>query len=160
MDKAPKVFLGILGFLVIAVGIRFGFTLANRPSDQQQIETAMKEAIQASREGRPGGVVDLLSRNLTVNDQQVNVERRMIADYVRSNRPEVEVLEPQAQITGTEGRIVSPVTLSLGPLSKTMKEVTLIFKKEPASEFGFIPTDKWRLVEVRVPDASLQDFMS
>jgi hypothetical protein len=153
-------FFGVVFALVLLLVLRVGISLSNRPSDQVLIERALDEAIQASKEGRPGGVLDLLSANLKVNDQLIGASNREIANFVRDQKPDVKVLEPSARIIGEEGRIVSLVDLDLGILGvRRLKEVTMIFRREEATELVFIPTTKWRLVEVRVPDSTISDFM-
>jgi hypothetical protein len=160
MGKTAKTIVAIVATVVVLLAIRIGLSMANRPDDQKLIQAALAEAVEASKEGRPGGVIDLLSKNLKVNEQEVGTNMRQVADFVRKQKPDVEVLEPRAQITGEEGRIVSPVELDLGLLGKrTLKEVTLIFRKEDATEYLILPVTKWRLVEVRVPDATIQDFV-
>jgi hypothetical protein len=160
MGKTAKTIVAIVVTVVVLMAIRIGISMANRPDDQKLIQAALADAVEASKEGRPGGVIDLLSKNLKVNEQEVGTNMRQVADFVRKQKPDVEVLEPRAQITGEEGRIVSPVELDLGLLGKrTLKEVTMIFRKEDATEYLIIPVTKWRLVEVRVPDATIQDFV-
>ena len=161
MGKSAKTIGIIVAVVLVLFVIRVGLSMAKRPDDRQLIQNALKEAIQASKDGKPGGVMELLSRNLKVNDQNVGGNTRDIADFVRRQRPGIEVLEPEAQITGAEGRIVSPVTLDLGLLGqRTIKEVTMKFRKEDATEYLVIPVTKWRLVEVEVPETSIADLVT
>ncbi len=160
MNKTAKTILAIVGVVVVLVAVRIGISMANRPDDQRLIQDALAEAVEASKEGRPGGVLELISANLKFNDQSVGIDNRQIANFVKSQKPDVEVTNPRAQITGEEGRIVSPVELDLGLLGKrTLKEVTMIFRKEDGTQYGILPVTKWRLIEVRVPDATIADFM-
>jgi hypothetical protein len=159
MGKTAKTFGIIAAVILVLFVARIGLSMANRPDDQKLIENALAEAVEASKEGKPGGVIDLLSNNLKVNDQDVGGNNRQVADFVRQWKPNARVLEPKAQITGDEGRIVSPVELEMLNMKRTLNEVTLIFRKEDATEYLFIPVAKWRLTEVRVPDTSLAEFM-
>lgn len=160
MGKTAKT-IGIIAAVVVVLFVaRVGLSMANRPDDQKLIQDALAEAVKASKEGKPGGVMDLLSNNLKVNDQAVGANGRDIANFVRNQKPNVTVLEPKAQITGEEGRIVSPVELEMFPFGKrTLNEVTMIFRKEDATSYLVIPVTKWRLVEVRVPDTSIAEFV-
>ncbi|MGV3618657.1 MAG: hypothetical protein ACO1SV_25320 [Fimbriimonas sp.] len=160
MGKTAKTIGIIVGVVLVLLVVRIGISMANRPDDQKLIERALAEAVEASKEGRPGGVMDLLSRNLKINNQEVGANGRDIAQFVRDQKPDVDVLEPKAQIIGEEGRIVSPVDVDFGLFGKrNLKEVTLIFKKEEGTEYLVIPVTKWRLVQVDVPEASISDFM-
>lgn len=160
MGKTAKTIGIIAGVILVLFVARIGLSMASRPDDQKLIQNALAEAVKASKEGKPGGVMDLLSKNLKVNDQEVGANGRQIADFVRQQKPNITVLEPQAQITGEEGRIVSPVELELFPFGKrTLNEVTMIFRKEDATEYLVLPVTKWRLTEVRVPDTSVAEFV-
>jgi len=159
MGKSAKGIVTVLAIVLVLIGVRIAVGLANRPDDQKLIQTALQEAIEASKEGRPGGVVDLLSSNLKVNNMDVQGNRGQIVRFIRDNKPNVDVKNKRAIITGDEARIVSPVELSLPIIGgRTLKEVTMIFRKEDAMEYLVFPTRKWRLTEVRVPEGTLADL--
>jgi hypothetical protein len=42
----------------------------------------------------------------------------------------------------------------------TIKDVTLIFAKESATDWLIIPTTKWRLKEVKLPDDAMSQLSS
>lgn len=160
MSNSVKAVLGLVLVLVILIGGRIALTVTQRPSDEQLIRDALQRAIEASKKGEPGGVLDLLSRDLTVNNSEARGNLRSIADFVQKQKPNVKVENPQPKIIGEEGRIVSPVELELGLFgSRTIKNVTMIFKREDATDYLVIPTTKWRLVEVRVPEQSISDLL-
>src|SRR3712207_3308413 len=100
MNKS-KLALAIFGVLVLLIGGRIIYGLLTRPDDQTLIAQALDESIEASKEGRPGGVLDLLSEELKLNEQQVGTKRQ-IADYIRRFRPEVTVENKKALVTGDE----------------------------------------------------------
>jgi hypothetical protein len=160
MNKTGKTLIGIVVAIAILFGVRVALSLTGRKDDATLIQQSLQEAVKASREGRPGGVVDLLSNSLTVNQTEVGNARGQINDFIRKQKPSVTVLEPSPQITGDEARIVSPVELDLGILGKrNLSEVTLIFRKEESTEFLLIPTRKWRLTEVRAPETAISELM-
>jgi hypothetical protein len=162
MGKGAKVALGLAFAALVLLGLRIGITAMRPPNDQVLIELALAESIQASKEGRPGGVMDKLSSQLRFNEVDASGNRRQIADYIKNNKPDVTVLNKTAVVTGDEARIVSPVEVSinfLGERKFQLNEVTMVFRREPDRAYLIIPTSKWKLAEVRVPDASLADFM-
>jgi hypothetical protein len=162
MTTSGKVLMIVSGVLILGLGGRAAIGLMSRPNDQQLIEVALDESIQASKEGRPGGVMDKLSTNLKFNDMDTSSNRRQIADYIKNSRPDVDVLDKTAVITGEEARIVSPVKLTinlLGERTMDLDEVTMIFRKEEDRAYVLFPTRKWKLSEVRVPEQNVADFL-
>lgn len=160
MGKSKRPLLWIVLLLVLVVVVRVGTGLANRPNDNQLIQAALADAIKASKEGRPGGVVELFSRNLKVNNVDVDANRGQIVDFIRNQKPDVTVTNATPQISGDEARIVSPVQLDMGLLGKrSMDNVTMIFHREDSTEFLIVPTKTWRLVEVRAPESAVSDLM-
>jgi len=157
MSKSAKALLLVGLAIVVLVAIRVGIGIVRPPNDAKLISDALADAIKAGREGRPGGVVELFSNSLSVNGTNVSENQRTLTDFIRKQRPDMIVQNPTPKITGSEARIISPVELDLGLLGKKeVNEVTLIFKKEDATEFLIVPTSKWRLTEVRVPDSTIQ----
>jgi len=161
MGKSGKTFVWIGLALLAVIVVRIGIGMANRPNDTQLIHEALNEAIKASKEGRPGGVVELFSRNLKVNDIDVSPNQGQIANFIRTQKPDVTVTKTTPSISGDEARIVSPVELDMGMFGKrNIDNVTLIFKREDATDFLIIPSSKWRLIEVRAPESAISDLMS
>lgn len=163
MGKTKRALLILGTLLVLLVGGRAIVIKMHPQSDTEAIRQALADSIQASREGRPGGVMDKLSDNISYNGQNEGGYQRDIARYIKTSKPDVEVENMDPVVTGDEATIVSPVQLTLSLLgqsvTKQIKEVTLVFRKEPEREFLIIPTVKWKLAEVRVPDSSVQDLV-
>lgn len=161
--KLNQVLVVVAVIVVVLIGFRVLMAGGPGVSDQQQIEQALAESIQASKEGRPGGVMDKLSTRLKFNSEDTGGNRNQIAEYIKTNRPDVKVLHKEAVVTGDEARIVSPVTISVNilgqELSKDLKEVTLVFRKEDDHVYLIFPTKKWKLAEVEVPDSTVYDFL-
>jgi hypothetical protein len=153
--------LVIVGIVIVLLCAKVAINIANKPDDPKLIQLALTEAIQASREGKPGGVMDLLSQNLKLNGTDVAANANQIRDFIRKQHPDITVDDPSPQITGNEARIVSPVQLDFGLIGKrSVPDVTMIFRKEDATEYLIIPTRKWRLTEVMAPDYAVAEFVS
>jgi hypothetical protein len=161
MRAKPIVWIAVA--LVALLAVRMLVGRMNAPDDQQQIQQALADSIKASKEGRPGGVMDKLSSNLKLNDMETSANRGQIAQYIRDNKPDVRVLQTRAVITGDQAQIVSPVELEVNILGQRLRKeidnVTLIFKKEDDREYLVFPTRKWKLFEVRMPPDAVQQFM-
>ena len=162
MRNSTKAFM-ILGIVIVfAVGGRMILSVLNPPNDLALIKTALADSIKATKEGRPGGVMDKLSVNLKFNGESESGNRNEIARYIRNSRPEVTVEQIEPVVTGDEARIVSPVDLKIGLLGVNkeahLKEVTIVFKKEEDHEWLFFPSQKWKVAEVQVPNDSVADL--
>jgi len=150
-----KPILALVGLLVVLFGVKAILTIGG-PDDKTQVREALQESIKASKEGRPGGVMDKISDKITINGEQM-VSTNQIANWIRNSKPDVVVPQQDPVIIGDEAQITSPVTVKAdmpGGVSfdRTIKGVTLIFAKESATEWLVIPTAKWRLKEVKLPD--------
>lgn len=145
----------ILALLALAVGALVVLRLAlNQPSDETLIRTALTEAIQASKEGQPGPVLDFISRTATYNGQQAD-DRREIGRYIQQYRPSVTVLRPVPTIEGDTATIVSPVKLEMRLLalqgSAEIPNVTIQLRRETALKWFVVPTNKWRVASIEAP---------
>jgi hypothetical protein len=146
---------------VLLTGIKIAISVTHQPSDDKQIQQALTESLDASRKGESGGVLGLLSRQLKVN-QDSAPESGQIAKFIRDSRPDITILDRRTLITGDEARMVSPVDLKLEFLgqsfSQRLDNVTLVFHREEARGFLFLPTTKWRLTEVRLSENQVPSF--
>lgn len=155
MNKT-KLWVGLGATVFIVIGV-LGSGILGRPSDKELIQTALKESIEASREGRPGGVLEYLSANFTVNSEQYGT--RDIAKTIREMKPHVELERDEPSISGDSATITSPVKLSLSlpPVSYTVGQVTMSFSRETARKWLIFPTTRWRLKGVDVPEQVVED---
>jgi hypothetical protein len=141
-------------------GYRLYEIVAPNESDQVRIERALDHSIQAGRKGEAGGVLDLISRKLKVNDSAVGEDRGGIANFIRQSKPDVIVHNKKAQVFDDEARIVSPIDLSLEPFGqRQLQQVTLIFRKEKDTVYGIVPSVKWKLVDIRLEDNAMMDLV-
>jgi hypothetical protein len=145
------------GVLLVLKAVLFG------PSDRQLIDDAVKESVQASREGRPGGVVEYLSRSFTLNGDS-GFSQRDIARFIKSGKPEVVIRTPEPVISGDTAEIVSPVHVKFDYLAykfdQDIPQVHIKLQKEAGTQFLVIPTKKWRIVSVTAPEVSVGEFSS
>lgn len=137
---------GIVGVLAVVL-----LVVLSAPNDRQLIQEAIDESIQASQEGKPGGVLEYLSNSLTYNNVPAG-NRREIGEFIKTFKPKVTVLEPEPTIDGNTATIVSPVELALGvgPISKpfTIEQVRITLRKETGTRYGILPWAKWRVSDV------------
>lgn len=160
MDK-KKIGLFLIGLALLG-GLAQIAMLRKGPSDEEQIRGALKESIQASKEGRSGGVLELLSDQFTINEQTLGGSRD-IARVVRDMKPDVEVENWAPAVRGDSATLITPVKLSLSglvPMSVQIPEVRMEFRKEDAMSWLVFPTKKWKLRRVRVSPDSFQRLMS
>jgi hypothetical protein len=160
-SKKVKIIVGYCAVAAVAVLVAFAL-LTPDPSDQELIKRALEDSIQASKEGRSGSVIELLSRNFTVNEQRVG-SFRDVARIIRDQKPDVEIANWQPTVQGDKAEIVTLVTVKLGfPLRQDVRlaEVRLQFEREPATKWLFVPSKAWKLKNVDVPDSTLGDLSS
>ena len=101
MTSGKKI-LGVTGGVVAVLVLgKIGLGFLHQPDDKTLILEAVQEAQKASREGRPGGVLDFLSvASLKVNDQDATGSRRDIADYIKKQKPDIQFKEVDPKIFG------------------------------------------------------------
>ncbi len=151
----------LIAAALVLVGIMVTLVATNHPSDDVLIKQALTESIEASRKGQAGGVLDLLSKQLKVN-QQAAPESSSIAKFIRESRPDITLTNEKPLVTGDEARIVSPMDLKLNFLgqsvSRHLDNVTLVFRREEGRSLLFLPVAKWRLSEVRMPENQVESL--
>ena len=155
--KAIAICLALLAvFGIMAVPFLFG------PTDDQMIRDALKESIKASREGRPGGVMEYLSNSLKYNDEEAT-DRTSIADYIKRAKPEVSVDDPTPRISGESAMVVSPVTVNLtyGPVSFPVRieHAEITFAKETGRRFLVLPAPVWRIRSIKADEVDVSQLM-
>lgn len=133
----------------------------NQPSDEVLIQTALAEAIQASKDGKSGPVLDFVSRNATYNGEGSG-DRREIDKFIKQYRPDVKILNPRPTIQGDQATIVSPVELKMSLLnigaSTSIPEVTINLRRETAFKWIVVPTTQWRVASIEAPANAASNF--
>lgn len=141
----------ILIFAVLLVGGRFIYGVLTQKDDKTQIQQALDEAIKASKEGRAGGVVEMLVDNFKVNESQMSA--RQIGDFVRQQHPDIIFKDKDPMLNADTAQITSDVTVKvsfMGTGEFLFKDAQILFKKENAMDWLIFPTTKWHLAAVRV----------
>jgi len=141
------VFLAVFGIKYIAVTF-FG------PPDEVLVKEALDRAIVASREGRPGGVLENISSQLKLNSDMPSSGQ--IANFIKNNHPDVQVEKTDAIVNGDTARITSPIRVKVSFLGTNIDQrvdsVSMVFKREEAHEWLVIPVKAWRLDQVFLPE--------
>ncbi len=157
-SKGCGLFLGVLA--LAAAGFIVYQMLGPQRSDAVLIKEALAESIEAGKEGRPGGVLELLSNEFKINDQVI-ASFRDIARVVRDYKPDVEVLTQTPEVDGDTATIISAVKIKTGfPLNQdfTIPDVRMEFRKESGTKWIFVPAKSWKLHRVRLSESFLSGF--
>jgi hypothetical protein len=151
MSKASTAVALFVAVAVAATVARFTI-FGDNLSDKEQIKVALKDSIEAGKEGRAGSVIDLLSKEFEVNGMQPGMNQ--VSKLVREYKPEVEVLQTEPLVSGDVAEIVSPVKLSLKgiPTGFEISNVKFVFQKEQGTTLLIFPSKKWRLRSLELPE--------
>jgi hypothetical protein len=152
-----KVWIGIAA-VVAAVALYMGF--APGPPDREQIQQALKNSVKASKEGRPGGVLEYLSDNFTINNVQYNPNDMAVAKAIKQYRPDVTVTNNEPQINGDKATITSNVRLSIPLVGRgvDIPQVTFTFQKQKGTKWLVFPSKDWKLQQVSVPQSVVDEI--
>jgi hypothetical protein len=159
--SGKKAALILLSLAVVLVGARLAF-FGGSKDDASLIREALAESIKASKEGRPGGVLDKLSEKFTVNNEEPG--KKNVADFVRKSKPEIVVTKPDPVVNESEGtaQINSPVHLNFNFLGQKydaeVPNVTIRFAREDSRQWLIFPSKQWRVTEVEVPQESIPNI--
>ena len=145
-------------FLLAALLIGLKITLAKAPTDEELIVAALHDAIKASREGRPGGVLEYLAEPFKINDT-IPGTKLTIGQFVRDARPKITIDREVPVVNGDLATLESPASADFTYLGNKQnmqfKNVSIEFRKRHTTRFGVIPVTDWEIYEVKVPQ---EDF--
>lgn len=162
MEAGKKILLTTVGIVAALVVGRIAIGLINQPDDKTLIMKALKEAQVASKEGKPGGVLDFLSSDLTVNQSEAAGAKRNIADYIKKMKPDVEFQDSEPQILGESARLDTAAKVTIGILTMTksfdLPSTVIRFEKEESREWLIIPKKTWKIKSIEVPMESLTNL--
>lgn len=152
MKNPVRNLLIFVGAVVVLLFVR---QFINTPSDEQLIDQALTDAIEASKEGRPGPVLDFISQKAKFNDEGVGA-RAEISNYIKQFRPDVVLTDRKPTINADTATIITPVKVSFGVASfrseQTIESVTIQLEREATTTWFIIPTSKWRVTRVTAPE--------
>ncbi|MHB8637528.1 MAG: hypothetical protein ACYC96_13750 [Fimbriimonadaceae bacterium] len=149
----------VVALAVVVLGVGY---MSTRPkeSDSEQIVAALNDSIQASKDGRPGGVLDKLADGFKLNDQTVSTGQ--IADFIKKRRPSIDVLQPLPVVEDDVAHIVSPVRVSVHILGDdhgiTVPDVDIQFHRETARAWLIFPVRTWHMTKIDVPPNALENL--
>ena len=150
MDMKKSLLIGIPSVLVVGL---IGAYYVTRPNDEALIQQTLKEAVVASKEGKANPVMDAISGSFKYGEEMP--DRRELARLIKEAKPEFSILTPTAKIEGDTAKVHSDVAVSFSFMTMTMdqtvKDVDITLAREPALDFGIVPSSKWRIVSVTGP---------
>ena len=153
--KALYLRLGIIGAILVAFLVKFIAVTFFGPSDEALVKQALDRAIVASREGRPGGVLESLTSKFKLNSDQPGGAQ--IANFIKENHPEVTVENYNPVISGDTARITSPVRVKVSflghDIDQRVDSVSMVFKRDDGHVWLVIPAKDWKLEQVFVPES-------
>ena len=141
--------------LAVAVAGLAVLFFVTAPSDDQLVRQAIDESTRASREGRPGGVLEYLSPYLAINADPM-IDRSDIARVVRLSKPEVRFGPYAPQIDGEAALVRADVAVKMSfqglNIDTTFHGVQVKLTKTTGVRWLFLPGSKWKITEVAAPD--------
>ncbi|HRF58746.1 MAG TPA: hypothetical protein PLH94_02395 [Fimbriimonadaceae bacterium] len=158
-----KKVLAIVGLVVGLIAILVVRSTLFGPSDRQLIDQAIQESIQASRDGRPGGVLEYLSQSFKLNDQDPG-SRRNIAQFIKQSKPEVTLAAHEPVIEGDMASIVTDAQVNVDYLGMkmdgTLQGVRIVLQKEQGTKWLVFPDKQWRIVSVTAPQETVDQLLT
>jgi len=153
MSRTSGIVLALVGLALVGGVLRLTL-FADQTSDRVLIQNALKESIEAGKEGRPGSVLELLSREFEVNGFKPGSSQ--VSQMVKQYKPDVEVLNQEPSISDDRADLVSPVRLkvqiAMAKQSFDIKDVKFKFEKEQGTQWLFFPKKSWKLRSVELPE--------
>ncbi len=145
--------------LVVVAGLVVLF-FATGPDDTDLINQAINESVVASKEGKPGSVLEHLSRSLSFNGMAVT-DRTEIAKYIRLARPEVVFSTFHPEIDGDTAKVKADVSVKINyfslQLDETVRDVEVTLARETGFRWLVFPASKWRITSVSAPELPLRE---
>ena len=143
----------------ISLAIAIAWPFFNRPTDQEMITRAIESAAEASSDGKPGGVLEHLSRSFELNGSTPG-SRAEIADYISQFKPDFVIEETDAELDGDNAKVTTKVEIAImGGLGGrvVVDPINIHLRRETGFTFIF-PTDKWRIVSIEAPTYDPRQF--
>ena len=145
--------------LLVALGVGAYLLATAKHDDRAEIETALKSALKASREGRAGGVIEYLTANVDVNGQAYNVNQQF-ANFIRKYHPDITLGECDPKIEGDNASVKSDIQFSVLTQSIDVQQVTFTLHREKTRKWLFFPDQEWKVTGASAPDAEYQQILA
>lgn len=145
--------LALLGLIVVnVVGV-----FLERRSDEEQIRMALEEMRRASLEGRPGGVLEWVSRSFQTpiaGEWDYRSPRQALADALRRSDVEALTVENvQVEVMGDSARVRCEVRARISYIQQEVMfsgPLELEFRREVHRRLLVIPERRWMVVSAFV----------
>ncbi len=145
----------IIGSGLVAAAALTVLYFVTTPSDEELIRQAITDATQAGREGKPGPVLDYLSKAFSFNGVPM-MDRAEISKYVRLARPEIEFGDYEPVIVEDDAVVVTDVHVKFAfqgaGMDQTVPDVQVRLARESGLRWLVLPGKKWRITEVTAPE--------
>ncbi|MCG9894437.1 MAG: hypothetical protein MH204_03030 [Fimbriimonadaceae bacterium] len=121
------------------------------------IDAALEEAVQASREGRPFGVLEHMAGNFQFNGQAAG-DRSDIIRYVRTLKPDVKIQDRRLTLDGDSATWTTPVKIVFGDSESgvggtfEIPDVKIHFRRSFGTRMTFFPYSSWKMERVDAPN--------
>ncbi len=158
MNKKNTKYLPVIAG-VVAVAIVVFLLVGAKHDDKAEIETALKNTLQASREGRPGGVVEYLASDVVVNGEHYNVNRQF-DDFIRKYHPDITLGEVKPDIVGDKATVTSEIQFSVANQSVDIPDVTFNLQRQQTRKWLVIPSQEWKVTGASAPEKGYEQILS
>lgn len=156
LDSSRKRLLVFSVVLVIALGAVY-FLAQPKGTDAEQIWATLHGAEKSGREGKPGSLLDLLSKAFAIDGTQPR--RSEIADVVRRFRPDCVVGQADPVVDKDHAELVAPIDVRGSLFGQStavaIKGARLTFAREWGLNWGFIPVRVWKLSSVDLSQSNV-----
>jgi len=157
VNKNNHTLVAIAGVVVIAAG---GWMLFGRKTDDQsQIKSALENAVKASKEGRPGGVVEYLTNHIEINGVVYNVGPQF-AKFIKQYHPDITLENIEPVIHGDHATVTSDLQLSFLAHSTKVHNVTFSLEKQTGTTWLVIPSHDWVVTGAVAPEEQYKQIIS
>lgn len=152
MAETKKVVGVCFALAFVLIGAKVGLSMMNAKDDKTLINEAVQNAIKASKDGKPGGVLDFLSTKVKFNNSELSTGRGEVANFIKNSKPEFEFSNLDPQVFDTNARIETSAKMKVGVLnfqqSVDVPKVIIHLEKEEDREWLIIPHRTWRITNI------------
>lgn len=151
----------ILLVAVLAAAAAGGYVAfaGSKHDDRAEIAQALQEAVKASREGRPGGVVAYLASNVVVNGQRYDVNGQF-ENFIRKYHPDITLGKLNPKIVGDDATVKSDIEFSVLNQSLDVPEVTFTLRREHTTKWLILPDQEWKVTGATAPEQDYEQIES
>ena len=146
----------LIAVVIVVIG---WFMFGPKPSDSDQIKNALESALKASKEGRPGGVVEFLAGDVVVNGNHYDVNRQFTS-FIRRFHPDITVGAVNPDINGDSATVTSDIQFTVFNKTVSLPGVTFTFKRVHETKWLVFPSDDWKITGAGAPESGYQQIIN